>query len=121
MRLSIVIAAVAAGLIMLAGFSAPATALGWDKRSHCNNYYYKKNGRRYYYCRGSDPYAYKYERRGYYPYYKSYYWRPAHKIRPRRRSFPLPRYYPAWGYYKRRYRHRRWHKRHHGGHRFYNW
>ena len=69
---------------------------------------------------GHDPYAYRYEPRGYYPYYKSHYWRPAHLVR-RRRGIKAPKYYPAWGYYKKHYNHRRWHKRHHGGHRFWQW
>jgi hypothetical protein len=47
-----------------------------------------------------DPYAYRYEPRGYYPYYGSPYWRPARDLllyRDRYRH-ELPRYYPAWGY-----------------------
>jgi hypothetical protein len=47
-----------------------------------------------------DPYAYQFERRGYYPYYGSQYWRPAGEMllyRDRYRH-ELPRYYPAWGY-----------------------
>lgn len=49
---------------------------------------------------GGDPYAYRYEPRGYYPYYGSSYWRPAGEMllyRDRYRH-ELPRYYPAWGY-----------------------
>jgi len=48
----------------------------------------------------SDPYAYKYEHRGYYPYYGSRYWRPAHKVRRRRFNYTHPRYHKAWGLYR---------------------
>ena len=49
---------------------------------------------------GADPYAYRYEHRGYYPYYGSDYWRPARKVRNRRFRFKQPRYHKAWGYYR---------------------
>jgi hypothetical protein len=47
-----------------------------------------------------DPYAYRFERRRYYPYYGSPYWRPAGEMLPYRDRYrhELPRYYPAWGY-----------------------
>ena len=47
-----------------------------------------------------DPYAYRYEPRGYYPYYGSPYWRPAREMLLYRDRYhhELPRYYPAWGY-----------------------
>lgn len=62
-----------------------------------------------------DPYAYRYEPRGYYPYYNSRYWKPAHVMRKQRRQrYVLPPYYQAWGYPDRRYHHRAWHARHHG-------
>jgi hypothetical protein len=62
-----------------------------------------------------DPYAYRYEPRGYYPYYNSGYWKPAHVMRKkRRRHYTHPPYYRAWGYPKRHYHHRAWHARHHG-------
>lgn len=63
-----------------------------------------------------DPYAYRYEPRGYYPYYNSGQWKPAHVMRTqkRRRHYARPPYYQAWGYPDRYYRHRAWHARHHG-------
>lgn len=67
-----------------------------------------------------DPHAYVYEPRGYYPYYNSYYWRPAYEVR-RKRYYALPPYYPAWGYPNPYYRHREWHRRHHGGHHIGHW
>lgn len=60
-----------------------------------------------------DPYAYRYEPRGYYPYYNSHYWKPPHLLR-KRRYLRQPPYYKAWGYPKRGYRHREWHNRNHG-------
>lgn len=46
----------------------------------------------------ADPYAYRYVRPRYYPYYNSGYWRPAHLVRKPRPHYELPRYYEAWGY-----------------------
>ena len=69
---------------------------------------------------GGDPYAYRHEPRGYYPYYSSHYWRPAHKVR-RRPGIKAPKYYPAWGYYNRDWNHRDWHARHHGRHSHKHW
>ena len=67
-----------------------------------------------------DPYAYRYEPNGYYPYYNSRYWRSRHLVK-RRRGFRAPRYYKAWGAKKRGYKHRKWHNKHHGGHRHWDW
>ena len=48
----------------------------------------------------SDPYAYRYERRGYYPYYHSNYWVPAEQMR-NRYHYTYPgqkyRYSKSWG------------------------
>jgi hypothetical protein len=61
-----------------------------------------------------DPYAYRYEPRGYYPYYNSGYWKPAWVMRQRPRPYYVhPPYYAAWGYPDRHYRHRDCHKVHH--------
>jgi hypothetical protein len=72
----------------------------------------------------TDPYAYHYEPRGYYPYYNSGYWRPAAEMRRERlnqyRYVSVP-YYQAWGYPKRHYHHRAWHARHHGTIRLGHW
>ncbi len=69
----------------------------------------------------ADPYFYRYEPRGYYPYYNSHYWRPAHEVRKSRRKYVLPPYYKAWGYPKRKYRHGAWHRKHHGRHSLGHW
>jgi hypothetical protein len=69
-----------------------------------------------------DPYAYRYEPRGYYPYYNSGYWKPAHVLRARgRRHYVHPPYYAAWGYPDRHYHHRAWHAYHHGRIRHGHW
>ncbi|MEM1372437.1 MAG: hypothetical protein AAGG72_09465 [Pseudomonadota bacterium] len=68
----------------------------------------------YRFHRGTDPYAYRYEPRGYYPYYNSGYWRPAHKVRRKRHHFVHPPYYKAWGDHRRGYHHREWHRKNHG-------
>lgn len=94
---------VAVAAVLLTGLTSQA-ALAFGRHHH----------------EGGDPYAYRYEPRGYYPYYKSRYWRPAHKVR-RRAGIKAPKYYPGWGYYSRRWRHREWHARHHGGHPFWQW
>ena len=57
-----------------------------------------------------DPYAYRYVRRAWYPYYNSGYWVPAEQMRNRYRysyTGPKYRYHPAWGYDK---------DEHHDGH-----
>ncbi len=48
---------------------------------------------------GPDPYAYRYEEPGYYPYYNSGQWRPIDEMRGRYRyPLVLPEYYSSWGY-----------------------
>lgn len=95
--------AFAAAAVLTALSIQPAAAFGY--RHHHN---------------GGDPYAYRYEPRGYYPYYSSNLWRPAHKVR-RRPGITAPPYYQAWGYRKRSWRHRAWHNRNHGRHRLWQW
>lgn len=59
---------------------------------------------RYYYARGlwpggPDPYAYSYERPGYYPSYDSNKWVPRHQMLGRSKyPFRIPEYYSSWGY-----------------------
>jgi hypothetical protein len=68
-----------------------------------------------------DPYAYRPENRGYYPYYNSGYWKPASELRYRPIPYyELPKYYPAWGYTKE-WQNRKWHAEHHGRHRPWHW
>lgn len=68
-----------------------------------------------------DPFAYRYEPRGYYPYYGSTYWRPAWEMRCRKRCAPvLPEYFPAFGY-PIHWHHRAWHRTYHGRHYPWHW
>jgi hypothetical protein len=69
-----------------------------------------------------DPYAYRYEPRGYYPYYNSGYWKSAREMRLRkRRHYNHPPYYAAWGYPDPYYHHRAWHAYNHGRIRHGHW
>ena len=78
---------------------------------------------------GVDPYAYQYTPRGYYPWYSSRYWVPARIVHKRKylhyyhwnTQAPRYRYYPAWGYPVRTWKHREWHARHHGRIRPWHW
>ena len=129
MRFKLIAGGLLAVFMLTSGLATPASAFGWH-RKHPEGWgrervvrhyvYYPRYKNRYYYAYRTDPYAYRYEPRGYYPYYKSHYWRPSYMVR-RHRGFTAPRYYPAWGYYKRRYHHKRWHYRNHGRHPFWQW
>ncbi|MEQ8825195.1 MAG: hypothetical protein RIC14_12555 [Filomicrobium sp.] len=95
---------------------APA---GWGKTREVRHHVYRPRYRHVYrYHRKTDPYAYRYEPRGYYPYYNSGYWRPSRVVRKRYRR---PPYYKAWGDNRRGYRHREWHYRNYGRHRRGHW
>ncbi len=95
---------------------------GWGERRVVTHRVYRPRYVHVYrYRRGhGDPYAYRYEPRGYYPYYNSRYWKPPQYIR-RPRHYRQPPYYKAWGYPKRGYRHREWHHRNHGRIRRHHW
>jgi hypothetical protein len=62
----------------------------------------------------TDPYAYRYEPRGYYPYYDAGYWRPlcANQTVCVPAEFQPP-YWKAWGYPKP-WRNREFHRAYHG-------
>jgi hypothetical protein len=48
---------------------------------------------------GPDPYAYSYNRTGYYPYYNSRYWVPRKQMQARTRyPMRIPEYGSSWGY-----------------------
>ncbi len=48
---------------------------------------------------GPDPYAYSYDRPGYYPYYNSRYWVPRRQMLGRSKyPMRIPEYYSSWGY-----------------------
>ena len=93
-----------------AGWGRLRTVRHWVYRPHYDNVYLAHPD--------TDPYSYRYEPRGYYPYYNSGYWGPAHVKRARTH---LPPYYAAWGSDRAGYHHVEWHNRHYGGHRRGEW
>jgi hypothetical protein len=105
-----------------------ASAFGWDRPDQPANWGHERTVRHWVYYPhyrhqflthpNTDPYAYHYEPRGYYPYYNSHYWGP-----PRVKRFRghLPPYYAAWGANRRHYRHVEWHYKNYGGHRRGHW
>jgi hypothetical protein len=112
----------------LVGFALiPATAdagqrrhRGWGEVQAVQHYgYYPRYAHFYRSDLRTDPYAYRWAPRPYYPYYNSAYWRPTWELQYRRACCrpvaALPPYYQAWGYprpyygYRARYKHhRRW-------------
>jgi hypothetical protein len=97
----------------------PDQPRGWDRIRTVRHWvYYPRYNHVYLRHGATDPYAYSYSPRGYYPYYNSGYWRPAKRVR---HNLHLPPYYAAWGSTKRGYHHVEWHRRHHGGHRRGEW
>lgn len=133
MRLKSWVAALAA-LVMLA-VALPQTAsaghyhrhhapAGWGESRVVRHHIYYPRYHHVYYRHGyTDPYAYRYEPRRYYPAYNSGYWVPAKCYRRCKPHYRLPRYYKAWGYPKRRsYHGHRHHRRHHHvRHRRHHW
>ena len=80
--------------------------------------HYRRQFAQYHHYEAGDPYAYRYEPRGYYPYYGAGYWK--HGFKPARPNFKRPPYYAAWGY-ERRWHNRSWHRAHHGRHWPWHW
>ncbi|MEQ1717706.1 MAG: hypothetical protein ABL907_17300 [Hyphomicrobium sp.] len=129
MRLKSLLVAAFGFLSISFAASTPAAAFHWDRpdqpagwghmRTIRHWVYYPRYNHVYLRHGVTDPHAYRYVPRGYYPYYNSNYWRPAYKVR--RNHHHLPPYYAAWGAPKRGYRHVEWHRRHYGGHRRGNW
>ena len=106
-RYRLLLSALVAGLAVM--MPQPSEAGGWYGRGHYDS--------RYGYA---DRYAYRYQPRGYYPYYNSGYWVPRHRLR-KRRYYQRPPYYQAWGDNRRYYRNRQWHRRNHGRIRHGHW
>ena len=131
MRLKSMIAMLAAVLALGLASPRPAEATGWHRTAEpagwgrmrtIRHWVYHPRYRHVYHTHAAtDPYAYRYEPRGYYPYYNSGYWRPAHEMRGARPHYKLPKYYKAWGHPKRRYKHAEWHLEHYGRHRRHHW
>lgn len=88
---------------------------GWGRVQPVRHWvYYPRYHHHYHRHPVTDPYAYRYVRPRYYPYYNSGYWRPASVMHKRRARYHQPKYYRAWGRNKRVYRtyhSRRWHHR----------
>jgi hypothetical protein len=107
---------------MVASTTQPAEAThrrapdGWGSVRTVVHYgYYPRYHHVYVTHTATDPYAYRYAPRGYYPYYNSGYWKSAHKMRCRKRArLARPPYYRSWGYPDAHYHHRAWHAEHHG-------
>jgi hypothetical protein len=110
MRIKALLSAAFAALTI--GLAAePAAAFDWN-RSHPpagwgneqvvrHWVYYPRYQHVYRTQAGTDPYAYRSRKVGYYPYYGAGYWRPpqrAHHGKP-------PTYYPAWGQGSARHHH----------------
>ncbi|MCB1506688.1 MAG: hypothetical protein KDJ47_17110 [Hyphomicrobiaceae bacterium] len=105
-----------------AGFLRHSQPDGWGRERVVRHHvYYPRYRHEYVRHRATDPYFYRYEPRGYYPYYNSRYWVRAGSHKKCRRHYKLPRYHKAWGYPKRGYNHGKWHARHHGRHRHHHW
>ena len=85
---------------------------GWGStRKVTHHIYYPRYAHVYRVHPHTDPYAYRYEPRGYYTHSSSRYWRHAHRVHrhaPRRAHHHKYRYKAAWGYKKSRRHHRRW-------------
>jgi hypothetical protein len=129
MRLKSFLALAAAVVSLgLAAAPQPASANFWDRpdqpagwgtvRTVRHWVYYPRYHHVYLGHGVSDPYAYRYSPRGYYPYYNSAYWGAP---RVHRYRGHLPPYYAAWGAPSANYHHVEWHQRHYGGHRRGDW
>lgn len=126
MRKALILGLAAIGAVIGLLPSDPASAGGWKRRAPAGYGtvqevrhwgYYPRYNHVYVVADVTDPYAYRYEPRGYYPYYNSNYWRPAAEVRWKRKyrySLAQPPYYQAWGYPNPYYSHRAWHARYHG-------
>lgn len=94
---------------------------GWGHVQPVTRWVYRPKYRhRYKLHSHQDPYRYRYQPRGYYPYYNSGYWRSRRSV-VRRYKFRHPRYHQAWGAKRRHYHHRHWHYRNHGPHKKGHW
>jgi hypothetical protein len=100
----------AAACLGLMSLTASAHAWGWDPtrapeqpayERFINHYIYKPRYTHVYHTAPQgDPYAYRYAKRAYYPYYGSRYWVSADNMRNRYRYHyegPKYVYQPSWG------------------------
>lgn len=107
MRLRVLLVALLAAVGLMAPLAAEAghrrAPVGYGEVQVVRHWgYYPRYAHVYTVDFATDPYAYRYSPRRYYPYYNSDYWRPAAVLRYRKaccRPAPvLPAYYQAWGY-----------------------
>lgn len=132
MRLKFILtSAMLSGLVSLTLSHAPVSAADLDgpavKKKRIAHH--RAHSVRHRYFVPEDPYAYQYEPRGYYPYYRSDYWRSAAYVRYRSRLHyhawntrpPHYRFYRSWGYPLRYWPHSKWHAYYQGGHRPWHW
>jgi hypothetical protein len=132
MRLKSLFAALVALVTLAFVVPEPAAAFGdryhskgWGTTRHITHHVYYP---RYTHHFKVDPYAYRYSPRGYYPYYGSHYWTKSSYVKHRNRAHlrvwnmqpPRFRYYKSWGY-PRKWKHAKWHHRHHGRHHRWHW
>lgn len=114
---ALLVAAVAIALIPVTAEAGHRRAhRGWGEVQAVRHYgYYPRYHHYYDVDYRTDPYAYNWQPRRYYPYYNSGYWRPTVELRFRRACCRpvalLPPYYQAWGYPRPYYAARKW--RHH--------
>ena len=101
---------------------------GWGETRDVNHHVYYPRYRHHYQIHPvTDPYAYRYSPRGYYPYYNAHYWAPTHVLAARKRcrlhvaSPWCYKYHASWGAPRRGYHHKSWHYRHHGRHHLGHW
>lgn len=120
---SLLVAALALAILpVVAEAGSRHAPRGWGKVQDVHHYRYKPRYRNFY---SYDRYEYRWEPRGYYPYYNSRYWAPTEALRYRRDCCrpvaALPPYYQAWGHPHRYYNHKRWHRENFGRHRHHHW
>ncbi len=123
MRLIKALAAIALGMAVGSLAPHPASAFdrdlgnvptGWHSEQTVRHWVYYPRYRHVYYTTGAtDPYAYRYEPRGTYPYYNSRYWKPRAEVAKKRPHFVHPKYYPAWGANKKHWNSAEWHAAYH--------
>jgi hypothetical protein len=125
MRLKSVLAALVA--VEAFDFDRPHPPQGWVQDREVRHWVYYPRYHHVYlthaatHSHKADPYAYRYEPNGYYPYYNSGYWKKRHEIARNRPHHSQPKYYAGWGAKKKNYKHVQWHKSHHGGHDHAHW
>lgn len=128
MRIKTLLSALAVALTFAVAAPQSADAFHWKRHDRPQGWGHARTVRHWVYYpryrhvyvghRYTDPHAYRYAPRGYYPYYNSRYWgRP----RIKRHRAKLPPYYRSWGAPRRRYRHVDWHYYRYGGHRKGHW